>query len=449
MDDPTGSWLETLAYCLPASLVHDASGLPLAEAAEEIFGSYGAEGAEVATWWAASRYTYARGGLRCVGAGQTYLASLYWGFLMVSGGAEPSMGMSAHATTEQMVYIAILIFTQAVNAWVLATFTTVLLTSAPEQLAFQNRIDGLNAFMRENRSTITPAMRQRLREYLHESRHVQKGANHTKILQSLSPALQAEIAWKLNRRWVERVFFLRGAELRFLVQIALALVPAVYAPGERPASGRMYIIHRGISLYGGRMLTAGKVWGDDMLIPVAALRKPFECQAMNYLEVYFLTLDVLRTLLMTASAVTQRAIRMRQCWWMLRRKILALAKEELGLPPDALLADHAHGQKDTARSMVKASATASLLTRGLSGSPARRFSHEGFEAEGSKRKPSSFLATANAAGRAGSEAAAPPPRRTGGIGGRPQGSWCPSTNQRNTQRAGRIHPTNEPNDGRP
>ena len=34
------------------------------------------------------------------------------------------------------------------------------------------------------------------------------------------------------------------------------------------------------------------------------------------------TLDALRMLLTTASHATQQAIRMRQCWWMLRRKLL-------------------------------------------------------------------------------------------------------------------------------
>ena len=53
--------------------------------------------------------------------------------------------------------------------------------------------------------------------------------------------------------------FLKGTEIGFMVQVALSLKPIVFAPGERPSAGRLYIIHRGIALYGGRMLTAGKV----------------------------------------------------------------------------------------------------------------------------------------------------------------------------------------------
>ena len=87
----------------------------------------------------------------------------------------------------------------------------------------------------------------------------QVAATNTDLLTHFSPSLQAELAWRANRRWVQRVPFLVGTELRFMVQLALALRPAVYAPGERPGAGWMYVIHRGIALYGGRMLTSGKV----------------------------------------------------------------------------------------------------------------------------------------------------------------------------------------------
>ena len=127
-----------------------------------------------------------------------------------------------------------------------------------------------------------------------------------------------------------------------MVQVALSLKPAVFAPGERPSTGRLYIIHRGIALYGGRMLTAGKVWGDDMLLTSPELRKPFVCTAMNYLEVFMIGCEAVMSIAEDFPE-SKTLIRKRQFFMSLRRTIVLLAKSELGLPPEALLAEMLNG----------------------------------------------------------------------------------------------------------
>ena len=129
--------------------------------------------------------------------------------------------------------------------------------------------------------------------------------------------LPGEISWNINRKWLSRVWFLRTAEPAFVLQLALHLVPVVLAPGElvtrrytlshegvtrsrrddpirrddAPApgelapTGNLYIVHRGIALYGGKVLTAGKVWGEDLILSNEALRRNWCARAMNYLEV--------------------------------------------------------------------------------------------------------------------------------------------------------------------
>ena len=46
---------------------------------------------------------------------------------------------------------------------------------------------------------------------------------------------------------------------RPFAQIALSLTPLVFTPGELAINGYLYIVHRGIALFGGRVLTSGKV----------------------------------------------------------------------------------------------------------------------------------------------------------------------------------------------
>ena len=58
---------------------------------------------------------------------------------------------------------------------------------------------------------------------------------------------------------LRHVWFLRGAEQGFVIQLALQLTPMVFAPGELAAAGYLYIVHRGLALYGGMVLTFGKV----------------------------------------------------------------------------------------------------------------------------------------------------------------------------------------------
>ena len=39
-------------------------------------------------------------------------------------------------------------------------------------------------------------------------------------------------------------------------------------------TGNLYVIHRGLALYGARVLTAGKVWGDDVILMNPENRSP-------------------------------------------------------------------------------------------------------------------------------------------------------------------------------
>jgi hypothetical protein len=150
---------------------------------------------------------------------------------------------------------------------------------------------------------------------------------HRHLLSQMSPMLQAEVAWRINERWLRRVWFLREADQAFIIQVALLLSPVVFAPGELTAAGWMYIIHRGIALYGGKVLTSGKVWGEDIILESMSLRRKWAARAMNYLEVYLLS----REDLLTAAEGfpdTLRAIRRAALLLALRRHLVMAAREE-------------------------------------------------------------------------------------------------------------------------
>lgn len=142
---------------------------------------------------------------------------------------------------------------------------------------------------------------------------LQVHAANRQLLQMLSPALQGEVVWCTNQRWLRRVWFFSRAEHQFMVEVALALVPMVFSPGEIAHNGYMYIVHRGIALYGGRVLSTGMVWGEDMILRAAHLQRPWCARAMNYLEVYMIDreelLDIARMFPATYIEIRRCAVR--------------------------------------------------------------------------------------------------------------------------------------------
>ena len=132
------------------------------------------------------------------------------------------------------------------------------------------------------------------------------------------------------------------------------------------ATGFLYIVHRGIALYGGKVLTAGKVWGEDMILTSTTLQRKWSARAMNYLEVLMLSREEL-VMIADGFPLTARMIR-RSALMLALRRYLTLAAEEVrksqreshapqGNPK--VLA-HSQSNLDISFSKVTSSAAASL-----------------------------------------------------------------------------------------
>ena len=133
--------------------------------------------------------------------------------------------------------------------------------------------------------------------------------------------------WHCNEKWLERVAFLRHGEPEFIAEVILRLYPMVFAPGDVIFSTRLYIVHRGLALFGGRVLTHGMVWGEDMLLTAEHLRSRCCAKALNYFEVYFINRD---DLLVIASRfpATYKRIRQHIVKLAIRRMIVLMTREK-------------------------------------------------------------------------------------------------------------------------
>lgn len=106
-----------------------------------------------------------------------------------------------------------------------------------------------------------------------------------RLLSDLSPRLQGETLWHVNKKWLAKIPFLRGTEPEFIAAMVLSLHPMVFTPDDEIFGNEaLYILNRGVALYGMRVLTRDSVWGVDMLLECEALRSRASCKALSYLE---------------------------------------------------------------------------------------------------------------------------------------------------------------------
>jgi len=131
----------------------------------------------------------------------------------------------------------------------------------------------------------------------------------------MSPSLQAEVSWYVHRKWLARVWFLHGAPSAFLVQLARRMRPLVLAPAEVAPNNQLYIIHRGLALYGGRVLHAGQVWGEDAcILHSESLRSKNSARAITFIECFCIDAadmdHVLPAFVEFRAQLRQRAIRL-------------------------------------------------------------------------------------------------------------------------------------------
>jgi len=272
---------------------------------------------------------------------EIWAGSTYWAVATITSiGYGDIVAVNAK---EQM--IATLLMLIASLSWgnVIATFCGVVATINPEQTEFRRTMDDLNRFMRLQ--GLPAEMRTRLREYFHQTRHLQAAATQRSLFTMMSPQLLGEVAWAVNSRWLRKVWFLKKAEQPFLVQVAITLGAMVFAPGEVAGNGFLYIVHRGIALYGGKVLTSGKLWGEDMILMSQHLQSKFCARAMNYLEVYMISRDELVEVAKNFPD-TYKQIRRSAILMALRREIVFQAKAEMGIEEDGSLTGSASATFD-------------------------------------------------------------------------------------------------------
>ena len=185
-----------------------------------------------------------------------------------------------------------------------------------------------------------------LRQYFHQTTHLQLTRMNKSLTEKLSPMLQGQVVWKVNERWLRHVWFLRSVEDGFMVRLSLELRAAVFAPAELCPPGYMYIVQGGIALYGGKVLTCGKVWGDDIMMSFTHLRSKYIARCMTYVEVTMVSCNDLMNIAKHFPP-TLKVIRRQSFWMGFRREMIRRAAEVVHSKEPALPASS--GRSDAAQ----------------------------------------------------------------------------------------------------
>lgn len=267
-------------------------------------------------------------GFTCMPPGMVYWAALYWSVMTLTSVGYGDVAATPYNVPEQAVAVAIMIIGSLIYAQIIGTYCGVVATLNPEVAEFRSEMDDLNRFM--SREGLPNEMKRRLREYFHQAKHLRLADAQKTLLSHMPPSLKAEVVWETNEAWLSKIWFLRTAPKSFLAELSMALNAMVFPPGDQPKVGFLYIVHRGIAIYRAKLITKGRVFGEDMILSSPALRSNAQAKAMNYLEVYFTgraeLLFIARRYPRTAQSIRRAAV-----FLALRREVIYLAKLKLGL----------------------------------------------------------------------------------------------------------------------
>ena len=179
---------------------------------------------------------------------------------------------------------------------------------------------------------IPKQMQFRLREYLFARKQCQIRQATSHALKALSPVLQVDVIMYVHKHWIDKIYFLRGVDEPCIVALAMGMKTQVYSPGEIVARRALYVVERGVALYAGKIITAGKLWGmEDVLLPDSLLHLSLgnRGRAMTFLDVRCLSREVLVTV----------ASRFPRAGWMIRKAGIMLALRRFMIKAASLFGD--------------------------------------------------------------------------------------------------------------
>lgn len=165
----------------------------------------------------------------------------------------------------------------------------------PELYEFRRKMNEVNRML--HHYELPKHLQVLMRTYFFNNLAVVEFNQRSRLLTELSPSLQAKVAWELNQKWLENIWFLMDAPMGLLFEVAMQLQPILLTPGEFAQKQHIYVASRGIGMYGFHIITPGKSWGEEeFLICLCApsYTHGYTARAVTHLEAFYISPDTIR-----------------------------------------------------------------------------------------------------------------------------------------------------------
>jgi Cyclic nucleotide-binding domain/Ion channel len=242
--------------------------------------------------WLACGWLALRGMTPEVDNGSNYLRALYW---CITTLATVGYGDVVPTTNAQMVYaMVVMLIGVGVYGYVIGNVANLLANIDMAKAHYHANMERLSTFL--NYRNIPPDLQRRIYTYYTYLWENRLGYDESAVLAELPVSLRTEVSLVLKREFIEKVPFFKGASQELIRDIALALRPVIFTPGDYVCRAgdigwHMYFVSRGtveVVAADGRTVLA-KLSDGDFFGEIALLfsqPRTASIRALNYCDLY-------------------------------------------------------------------------------------------------------------------------------------------------------------------
>ena len=247
--------------------------------------------------WLACGWLALRGIPTDMDHGTAYLRALYW---CITTLATVGYGNIIPTTNAQTIYaMVVMILGVGVYGYVIGNVASLLANLDRARAHYLANLERLATFLTYR--NVPPQLQRRIYEYYSYLWENRLGYDESAILTELPATLRTEVSLALNQDFIHKVPFFQGASQELLRDIALALRPVIFTPGDYifhagEVGHQMYFIGHGsvdvLSADGKTIfatLTAGDFFGEIALL--FSQPRTASIRAMDYCDLYALSKD--------------------------------------------------------------------------------------------------------------------------------------------------------------
>ena len=252
-----------------------------------------------------------------------YLSSFMWSVMIITGTGGTDFYPSESSEAETMLVLVLMLVGALLWTYLLALFCDMATNGEPGMTHFKQLLDSLNRHA--NAHQLPKEMARRIREYMYQQQPSQLSKYNEGVISCLSAGLQCEILLYVNRPWLQKVWFFQNLEPACLARLARETSVLTFAPSEIAPLQNLYVVARGMVLYGSVILRSGAVWGDDVILTEPRYFSKKHARAISYVDTMMLNRDTLMQVIGLFPASKAR-LRLMMIKLAIRRHIVEAAR---------------------------------------------------------------------------------------------------------------------------